>query len=253
MPISVCSLTGAIKTRYILIMIGTWTKNWAKHAGLTCFYYPEMTSTNTHAKELKSNGSPFLIVTDHQTNGRGRSQNTWTNTEAGSCLLSSWSVDLNHPPQPIASALVGLTLFESVVGTWPQLPWSLKAPNDLYLEKSKVGGLLLETVSQADRHRFIVGLGMNIKNAPDIPSAGFVEHFLKSCITEQDWDSFLAKWWDGLQSVLYRVSRPLLDEEHRRRLLLALNQSPLLTEKFVDVLPDGSLKTRLGVQPWFNI
>jgi hypothetical protein len=39
----------------------------------------------------------------------------------------------------------------------------------------------------------------------------------------------------------------------RQNLLHILNQMPLITEKYQDVLADGSLKKASGLTPWQNL
>ena len=69
--------------------------------------------------------------------------------------------------QPTLSPLVGLALYKACSGTWPFLNWNLKAPNDLYISNKKVAGLLIETVTQGDDIRLLVGLGLNVLATPD--------------------------------------------------------------------------------------
>ena len=71
-----------------------------------------------------------------------------------------------HSPQPIMAPLIGLALLKSCQFVWPNLKLSLKAPNDLFLMHKKVAGLLTESIQQGDKHRLIIGLGMNINDHP---------------------------------------------------------------------------------------
>src|SRR5262249_28071101 len=130
--------------------------------------HDETPSTNDQSKEEASSigPEPKLYLAAHQTHGRGRGKNTWSDTGAGESLLSSWSFQLAGPAQAITGPPLGDALYRSACAIWPSLEWSLKAPNDLYLGPSKVAGLLVEAVSQGDSHRLIVGLGMNVLNHP---------------------------------------------------------------------------------------
>ena len=122
------------------------TAEWAVTAGLVCISIPEITSTNDLAKDqaFEETEALSLYVTDHQTKGRGRGVKTWTDDEEGTALLSSWSFLLLKAPQPVLAPTLGLALFKAAQSTWLGLPWSLKAPNDLYLGDKKIAGLTNE-------------------------------------------------------------------------------------------------------------
>lgn len=229
--------------------IGQWTRTWADRNRLSVEYSKQTHSTNSIAKESRRAGN-YLLITDHQTQGRGRGANTWTDVAPGSCLLSSWVFTLAEPVQPIASPLIGLALYEAAGQVWPELDWSVKAPNDLYLLDKKVAGLLLETVSVANEHRFIVGLGMNVSSHPDVPGAGHLEEYTPAPVTGAQWHEFLNVWWLQLQRALPRVTQPALPFESTCQLLVALNKFPKLEKKYDEVQPDGSLRTGHHLTLW---
>ncbi len=232
--------------------IAEWTQSWAKNAGLNTEFFRTVDSTNTAAKAAPKTGK-FLFVTDHQTAGRGRGSNTWTDAAPGTCLLSSWCFELRSSVQPIASPLIGLALYEAVEAVWPGLDWSVKAPNDLYLMDKKVAGLLLESVSSGSNHRFIVGLGFNVLAHPDVASSGHLGEFVKSDVTQSDWNAFLTYWSDQLDKALERVIQPQLNFESTTKLLVALNRYPGLDRKYDEVLADGSLRIGQKQIPWTSL
>src|SRR5580698_4834267 len=116
------------------------TELWAKQRNLMTQTFEEIGSTNDEAKNEASDldEEAKLYLTAHQTHGRGRGKNTWLDTGAGENLLSSWSFHLDQPPQSITGPRIGEALFRAVHSAWPTLPWSLKAPNDLYLKEHKM-------------------------------------------------------------------------------------------------------------------
>jgi biotin-(acetyl-CoA carboxylase) ligase len=64
----------------------------------------------------------------------------------------------------MASALVAL---EALLERSPELPLTLKWPNDLWLKGRKLGGLLCESVSVGGKEPFLIlGLGLNVQHAP---------------------------------------------------------------------------------------
>lgn len=230
------------------IRIGQITKQWAESSHLHVSYKAQMDSTNTLAKEeafeeslLKE--SLCLYLTDHQTAGRGRGSHSWIDARSGSSLLSSWSFLLNVKPQPTVSCLVGLALYRACSSTWPFLPWNLKAPNDIYIGNKKVAGLLLESLIQGDDVRLIIGLGFNITFSPaELDTASsLLESLPKGApLLGQDYLSFLDRLLFELTEAVSHCEEPLSPTD-QLSLLTALNQHPLLKEKYTGMKTDGSL------------
>jgi BirA family biotin operon repressor/biotin-[acetyl-CoA-carboxylase] ligase len=240
--------------------VGLSTANWAKALGLTVDYAPTSTSTNTIAKDhfLSDSSVLKLYLTDHQSAGRGRNANVWSAPPAGASLLSSWSFALSKAPQPIFSSLVGLALYNAARISWPQLAWSLKAPNDLYIGPKKVAGLLIETQQTGPNHRVIVGLGLNVFAAPlEVATATCIAQNLPLQIDEASWWTFLTNIHSHLIGALSKGVLPYLDAEDRAQLCAALNLNPLLEQskvgKIVSVQADGSLETLSGLIQWSDL
>lgn len=230
------------------ILIGNITSKWAKNNHIHVEYKASQESTSSTAKELAFEEdlleeSLCLFVTDHQTAGRGRGKNTWTDAKPGSSLLSSWSYLLPMMPQPTAAPLVGLAVFRACSTTWPFLDWNLKAPNDIYIGDKKVAGILLETVAQADEARFIVGLGVNITTSPESveTSTSILESLPAGApLLGEDYTAFLDRLLFELTDAASHCDQPLSPTD-QLSLLTALNRHPLLKEKYTAMEADGSL------------
>ncbi|MEN0057515.1 MAG: biotin synthetase [Bdellovibrio sp.] len=230
------------------IRIGHVTSQWAEDNHLFVCYEKQMASTNARAKEeaFAENlleESLCLYLSDDQSAGRGRGQNTWMNAAPGSSLLSSWSFLLATKPQPTTSCLMGLAVYRACTGTWPFLPWSLKAPNDIYIGSKKAAGLLLENILQGDEVRLIVGLGLNVMAAPE--SVSTATSLLQSLpmgapLLGQDYITFLDRLFYELTDAASRCGEPLTPTD-QLSLLTALNCHPLLKEKYTGMSADGSL------------
>ena len=105
------------------------------------------------------------LVADRQTAGRGRQGRIWTDGAGnfmGSCLVH---LRLGDPAPASLALLAGLVLHEVLA---PMLPAPhramLKWPNDLLIGGAKLAGILLEVQNSA----VIVGIGVNLAQAPDI-------------------------------------------------------------------------------------
>ena len=106
------------------------------------------------------------MVTRRQTAGRGRQGREWFDG-AGNFMGSS-VVELragDPPPASIsfvAAIAVARAIGASLEGAFkPALKW----PNDVLIDGGKVSGILLEMVGS----RVVVGIGVNLLHAPDLP------------------------------------------------------------------------------------
>ena len=110
-------------------------------------------STNERAKELAIGGAPHgtLVTADEQTAGRGRQGRVWT-APPRSALLMSLVTRRMAPTLPLATA----------VAICDALPAAceIKWPNDIWLERRKLAGILVEGRPQDGWA--VVGIGLNV-------------------------------------------------------------------------------------------
>ncbi len=222
--------------------VAEWTLIWAKEKQISVHYLQNVDSTNNWAKHKEHCPSHKLeiFIAEMQSKGRGRNQSEWISTQ--NQLLSSWSYPLAFAPQPLLSPLIGNALFQALKTVWPALPWGLKIPNDIYLDTKKVAGLLIENIQQGGTNQMIIGLGLNVGQAPaEVEQAGCIEHYLNRLVTQNEWQLFLYAFYKNLNELLANKSHPELTASLSEQLLGALNQRQGLTEKFTKVFPDASL------------
>jgi BirA family biotin operon repressor/biotin-[acetyl-CoA-carboxylase] ligase len=125
---------------------------------------------------------PILLVSERQTQGRGRLGRQWHSTpRPGATQLASltFSMGMRLAPQDWSglSLVVGLVVAQSL---HPEI--RLKWPNDLWWRDRKLAGILIETCNWGEpgASRYVViGVGINIA-APDVaglstPPAGLNE------------------------------------------------------------------------------
>lgn len=143
-------------------------------------FYVRTESTQKIARALADAGAPgwTLIVTDHQTAGRGRDGRAWFSQPGSSVMFSL----LLRPERPEALPLLPVRVGLILAGALDEilvradsisadaLPFmSLKWPNDLVLDDGKVGGILVEGVTRGNEQYVIVGIGLNIFRFVDLP------------------------------------------------------------------------------------
>lgn len=236
----------------------SWTAAWAKSAPIKLWQATETESTNSVAKNdedptTRPGALPSLYITKRQTAGRGRGSHAWT-TPDGASLLSSWSFAIPRVPQPIFSAIVGLTLFETARVVWPEEAFNVKAPNDLFIADRKTAGLLIETVDQGARKRTVVGLGLNVSGLPaGLPTATCLGEHLSSPVSEKDWRRFLDLWLRGLHHAITLGMSERLPKDVADRLCAALNLHPLLKEPILRVDELGQLHSASRVVHWHEL
>lgn len=225
--------------------VGFWTQEWCKKRQIPVEYFPTVDSTSSYAKSLmndplENHNSLHVVVTEAQNSGRGRGLNSWVNPTSGTSLLSTWSFRLTRVPQPIMSARIGLALYQSAVKVWPQAPFSLKAPNDLFLGDKKVAGLLLEVVDQGPHIRLLIGLGLNVLESPQLNTATDLQKHISVDLINSNWELFLDELYHEFQTACDQLAHELNDFD-TKRLLHALNANPNLKEPYTIVENDGSL------------
>ena len=89
-----------------------------------------------------------MCITGHQSAGRGRNGKNW-HSPAGAGLLLSVSRIAQKPPDGSLALALGVAIAESLeafVSDRVQLKW----PNDLVAQDRKLGGILIETSTQAN-------------------------------------------------------------------------------------------------------
>ncbi len=130
----------------------------------------ELSSTNDLALKLAAdcvNDGPVLVVTNHQTGGRGRGSNRWWASSGSltfSILLSADAQQLAPSRWPEVSLNVGLAIGEAIEALLGSHATQLKWPNDVYLEQRKVSGILVEAPVSTAR-QLVLGVGLNVNNS----------------------------------------------------------------------------------------
>lgn len=133
-------------------------------------FHDELDSTNNLALELAKEDDvelPLLVLTEQQTAGRGRGSNSWWATRGAltfSVLVETVQQQLPPATWPRISLSTGLAVCEALGGLAPTADLRLKWPNDVFLDGSKLCGVLVEAPS-GRMDRLVVGVGINVNNS----------------------------------------------------------------------------------------
>jgi BirA family biotin operon repressor/biotin-[acetyl-CoA-carboxylase] ligase len=136
----------------------------------------ETESTNNYAKDnIEALSDKDVIITSHQTSGRGRLSRAWVDLGEDNLFMTI----VLKPSETFNEIYPNLTQYLSVVlaktlenyGVTPQIKW----PNDVLINDKKIAGILAETVIANGKLKGIaLGIGVNlnakqsdIDNIPD--------------------------------------------------------------------------------------
>jgi len=161
------------------------------------FFIKETPSTNALLwKMIRENNLPegFVVSTDFQTAGKGQRGNSWE-SNAGDNLLFSIVLYPDRVPveqQFILSQLVSVGIKKALDEYTDNI--TVKWPNDIYWNDSKLAGILIENSIQGGHiNSVVIGVGLNvnqIKFVSDAPNPVSLRHITGK---RQDRKSLLKK------------------------------------------------------------
>lgn len=132
-------------------------------------FHEILDSTNRLAKELGTKGAPegTLVLCEEQTAGRGRMGRRWLSPRHAN-LLFSVLLRPKIPPDKVFLLTMILALAAiDAIGELYALKAMIKWPNDLYVGRKKLGGILTEFSTWNKTVEYVVlGLGLNANWRP---------------------------------------------------------------------------------------
>jgi BirA family biotin operon repressor/biotin-[acetyl-CoA-carboxylase] ligase len=134
----------------------------------TAEQHAEIGSTNDRARELGSlpaTDLPCLISADRQIAGRGRGSNRWWTGEgslAFSLLLDAATLGIRREYSGLVSLAAAAAIVKTVQPRVPEHLVGLHWPNDVYVARRKLAGILVESLPNG---RLVVGIGLNTNNS----------------------------------------------------------------------------------------
>ena len=150
-----------------------WLKT--RSFGQRLIYERSLSSSNRTAMELAELGEPegLLVVAESQSAGRGRQNHTWFSPPDKN-LYFSLILRPQIPPVrlPELALLAALSLRKAIETLLPAVRIGLKWPNDLWIDKRKISGILCESAQHLQHGlQVIVGIGLNVNcSLEDFPA-----------------------------------------------------------------------------------
>ena len=141
-------------------------------------------STNSYLKKLLNKESLddlTVVVSKHQTQGRGRNGNVWSNKPSLNLAFSIYKrfSDFEIDKKFMLNVVSSISVYETLK-KYNLLDLTIKWPNDIMAGNKKISGILIENNIRGNRIKHsVIGIGINInqskfKNLPDATSI-FIE------------------------------------------------------------------------------
>jgi BirA family biotin operon repressor/biotin-[acetyl-CoA-carboxylase] ligase len=135
------------------------------------------TSTLDVAHRIAAEGAPAgtLVVANEQTAGRGRGGKSWQSHPGAGIWLTLIERPADTSGLGVLSLRVGLAAAEALDRFAPE-PIRLKWPNDLYIDRGKLAGILVEARWREQAVEWVsIGLGVNVKVPANMTDAAGLE------------------------------------------------------------------------------
>jgi len=139
-------------------------------------HVPEVTSTNTVVLEEATQGATegLVVLTDHQTQGRGKPGHTWLSPRGKNLLFSAL---LRPPLRPDQIPLLTQIACRAVAKTLKEhygIESEFKHPNDVMIGPRKICGTLVEALSTSNKvEAAVIGIGLNVNaESSELPDDG---------------------------------------------------------------------------------
>jgi len=209
-------------------------------------------STNNYIANLvkeREITSGTVVLADEQFLGKGQRGSEWT-TNAGENLTFSFfldNVNLSVENQFILTQLVSLSLIELLdkLNVKAKIKW----PNDIYIDSTKVAGVLIENqLSFGQIKSSVIGIGLNV-NQKKFDGFNATSLFLENEVHHSLMDILLS-FIDSFNKVASQYSLNLtskIKEEYLKNLYLFEQEAFFeddngrFTGRIFDVLPSGKI------------
>ena len=221
----------------------------------TTEHLDETDSTNRVCKDLAQEGenTDWVVWTDFQTAGRGCGTNTWE-SERGKNLLFSI---LCHPQNVRAThqflllEAMSLALIEALEPHVHTGSLSVKWPNDIYWNDSKLGGTLTECSLSGQQLKWcVIGTGLNVNQRAFMSDAPNPVSLLQICNKELELQPLLERILSQFSKYLDLIKEAKYEALHKAYMTILYRREGFhdycdahgrFRAKIVDVEHEGTL------------
>ncbi len=135
--------------------------------GRNFIYVEEVDSTNDFLMERDNDlPSGTVVLAEHQSQGKGRRNKEWKSDRNHNLTFSVLLIPSeNFPNVNLINLSASLSIAQTLENLY-QFNVELKWPNDVLVNKKKIAGVLIETVSRGDKiEKIVIGMGVNVNQA----------------------------------------------------------------------------------------
>ena len=131
------------------------------------FFYKKVNSTNDLAiKKIKTGIAQGIIVADYQKKGRGQHGKKWLSFKGNLFITIFFKIKHNINIKKIT--ILNCKIIKKILLKYIKKTISIKAPNDLLINKKKICGILQEIKSNNEAKFIVIGVGINLIKNPKI-------------------------------------------------------------------------------------
>ena len=134
------------------------------------FKFESVISTNEVAINLIKEKQKEIgcVYADIQTKGRGTHGRTWVSDKGNLFGSIFFPLEDNYPPFNEFSIINPIIISDVIKHFCYKENVNLKFPNDVFVNRKKICGVLQETITLGNRKFLIIGIGVNIVSNPEI-------------------------------------------------------------------------------------
>lgn len=133
------------------------------------FKYKKINSTNNTAINLiKKNKKRGIVLTYVQKKGKGQRGNKWISMKGNFFSSIFFNLKNNYPTIEEFTLINPLLIIEIIQKYSGIKNIYLKRPNDIYIDKKKICGILQEVINFKKKKYLIIGIGINVVSNPNI-------------------------------------------------------------------------------------
>ena len=144
------------------------------------FYYKKIKSTNDIAlKYLKKGIEKGAILADFQTKGKGQRGKKWISFKGN--LFMSVFFEVKNKISLEKITRLNCYIVRDCLKKFTSFKIVIKKPNDIYINRQKICGILQEILFKKKKKFIVVGIGINLNESPKIKnySTNFINFFTK--------------------------------------------------------------------------
>ena len=161
------------------------------------FYFKKIKSTNNIALTFLRKGvDKGAILADFQTKGRGQRGKNWISYKGNLFMSVFFEVCDRISLQKLTK--LNCDIVRDCLQKFTSFQIVIKKPNDIYIKKQKICGILQEILFKNKKKYMVVGIGINLNKSPKIEnySTNFINFFTKKNVTKLQIFKLLCKSYE---------------------------------------------------------